>query len=259
METERTDTASQQVTMVQVAEVSKHFALTRTHSLKETLIKRLIPWHIGTQRGQVREQHTALQDVNLAVARGEIVGLLGRNGSGKSTLLKLISGVLRPNSGTVKYRGTLAGLIDVGAGFHPDLSGRENVYLNAAILGMTQAQIEANFAQIVEFSEIEAYIDTQVKYYSAGMFMRLAFAVAVHTKPDVLLIDEILAVGDEPFQAKCIARIEELHRGGTTLIIVSHDLDLMARLCTRVVVLDQGSKIFDGAPGAGVAALRSLP
>ena len=199
----------------------------------------------------------ALDDVDLTVHAGETVGLIGFNGSGKSTLLKTISGVLFPDAGRVLLRGRVAGLIEVGAGFHPDLSGRENVFLNGAILGMSREQLEERFDEIVAFSEIEEFIDTEVKYYSSGMFLRLAFSVAVHTDPDIFLVDEILSVGDEPFQKKCLERIRELQAAGRTMIVVSHELEMLERLCTRIVVMQKGRTIFDGEPGRAVATLRA--
>ncbi|WP_431778326.1 ABC transporter ATP-binding protein [Microbacterium aurantiacum] len=199
----------------------------------------------------------ALDGVSFQIAEGEAVALLGFNGSGKSTLLKLISGVLRPDAGRVLTRGRVAGLIEVGAGFHPDLSGRENIYLNAAILGMSRRETDARFDEIVEFSEIEQFLDTEVKHYSSGMFLRLAFSVAIHTEQDILLIDEILSVGDEPFQQKCLARIRELHSAGKTLVVVSHDLDMVAGLCDRGLLLKGGRVVFDGPATAAVERMRS--
>ena len=194
--------------------------------------------------------------MSVDIHRGESVGLLGFNGSGKSTLLKLLSGVMLPDSGTVEIRGRIAGLIEVGAGFHPDLTGRENVYLNGAILGMDEAEIDRKFDDIVDFSEIHRFIDTEVKFYSSGMFLRLAFAVAVHSEPDIFLIDEILSVGDEPFQKKCIARIEQMRDGGQTLVVVSHDFNMIQRICRRGVVLDHGQVKLDATIGEAVAYLR---
>lgn len=234
-----------------VREAHKRFRLRHTHSMKETFIAAL-------KRKPLTEDFYALDGVSLTIDEGESVALLGFNGSGKSTMLKLISGVLTPDSGEVLTRGRVAGLIEVGAGFHPDLSGRENIYLNAAILGMTREETDARFDAIVAFSEIEQFIDTEVKHYSSGMFLRLAFAVAIHTELDVLLIDEILAVGDEPFQKKCLARIRELHRDGKTLVVVSHDLGMVSRLCTRGIVLKDGKVVFDGPSTEAVRALRDL-
>nr|WP_231712131.1 ABC transporter ATP-binding protein [Arthrobacter sp. zg-Y820] len=208
------------------------------------------------RKGDLSEKFFALKDVSLEVKQGESVALLGLNGSGKSTLLKQISGVMLPDSGTVGTRGRVAGLIEVGAGFHPDLSGRDNVFLNGAILGMSEAEIHEKFDSIVEFSEIGQFIDTEVKFYSSGMYLRLAFSVAVHTDPEVFLVDEILAVGDEPFQKKCIAKIRELAEEGKTLVVVSHDLDLVAKICERGVLLERGQIVMDAPVAQVVARMR---
>lgn len=238
-------------TAIAVENVGKQFVLRHTRSLKEALM-----WLIRGRRGDISRKFDALKDVSLRVEEGETVALLGLNGSGKSTLLKLISGVLQPDGGTVRTRGRVAGLIEVGAGFHHDLSGRDNVYLNGAILGMTEKQIDAMFDSIVEFSEIGEFIDTEVKFYSSGMYLRLAFSIAVHTDPEVFLIDEILAVGDEPFQRKCIAKIKELADAGKTLFVVSHDLDLVSTVCERGVLLEHGRVVMDGEVHDVVAELR---
>jgi ABC-2 type transport system ATP-binding protein len=219
--------------------VRKTFVLRHTHSFKEAFIAWL-------RRKRISTVFAALDDVAFTVGEGESVALLGFNGSGKSTLLKLISGVLRPDAGTVLTRGRVAGLIEVGAGFHPDLSGRENVYLNAAILGMTRREIEARFDEIVEFAQIGEFIDTEVKHYSSGMFVRLAFSVAIHTELDVLLVDEVLAVGDAPFREKCRQKIIELSEAGKTLLVVSHDLEMVAELCERGILLSHGIVEYDG-------------
>ena len=234
-----------------LANVTKSFVLRHTHSMKETFVA----W---VRRKKISDTFLALDDVTIKVRTGESMALLGHNGSGKSTSLKLISGVLVPDAGQVRIRGRLAGLIEVGAGFHPDLSGRENVYLNAAILGMSQQETEDRFDDIVEFSGIERFIDTEVKHYSSGMFVRLAFAVAVHTEMDILLVDEVLSVGDEPFQKKCIQRIKEMHASGKTLVVVTHDLATIADVCDRGVVMSAGQVVFDGPIDEAVAALRAL-
>jgi ABC-2 type transport system ATP-binding protein len=234
-----------------VENVSKRFNLRHTRSLKETVV-----WLFKGRRGELSSTFMALDGVDLTVNSGESVALLGFNGSGKSTLLKLISGVMSSDTGSVRTRGKVAGLIEVGAGFHPDLTGRENVYLNGVILGMTEQETTDRFDEIVAFSEIGKFIDTEVKFYSSGMFLRLAFSVAVHTKPDVFLIDEILSVGDEPFQKKCLARIQELRESGTTLVVVSHDLDMVSKVCDRGVVLRQGIKVADGPIHDAVRLLR---
>ncbi|MEN3344949.1 MAG: type transport system ATP-binding protein [Arthrobacter sp.] len=237
---------------IEVSNVSKEFVLRHTRSIKEAVV-----WLVKGRKGDLSKKFHALKDVSLMVETGETVALLGLNGSGKSTLLKHISGVMLPDSGSVYTRGRVAGLIEVGAGFHPDLSGRDNVYLNGAILGMTENQVNERFDAIVEFSEIGEFIDTEVKFYSSGMYLRLAFSVAVHTDPEVFLIDEILAVGDEPFQRKCIAKIQELAGHGKTLVVVSHDLDLVSRICSRGVYLEHGNVVFDGPIHEAVALLRA--
>lgn len=237
---------------IEVTSISKQFVLRHTRSIKEAVV-----WLVKGRKGDLSKKFHALKDVSLMVEAGETVALLGLNGSGKSTLLKHISGVMLPDSGSVRTRGRVAGLIEVGAGFHPDLSGRDNVYLNGAILGMTEKQIGERFDAIVAFSEIGEFIDTEVRFYSSGMYLRLAFSVAVHTDPEVFLIDEILAVGDEPFQRKCIAKIQELAQDGKTLVVVSHDLDLVSRICDRGVLLEHGRVMFDGPIVEAVALLRS--
>lgn len=233
-----------------VEDVTKNFRLKHVRSLKEMAAR--------AARGKTAQvdEFVALSHVNLEIQEGETVGLLGFNGSGKSTLLKCISGVLTPDQGRVGVRGRLAGLIEVGAGFHLDLTGRENVFLNGAILGMSESQIRSKFDEIVDFSEIEQFIDTEVKFYSSGMFLRLAFAVAVHTDPDVFLVDEILSVGDEPFQKKCLTRIRSLRDEGRTLVIVSHELDMVAKLCERAVMLEHGRIVADGAADQVVRQMR---
>ncbi|MDQ0677774.1 ABC-2 type transport system ATP-binding protein [Arthrobacter pascens] len=240
------------VNAIEVSDISKQFVLRHTRSLKEAVV-----WIAKGRKGDLSEKFHALKNVSMDIKTGETVALLGLNGSGKSTLLKHISGVMLPDSGTVRTRGRVAGLIEVGAGFHPDLSGRDNVYLNGAILGMTEQQINDRFDAIVEFSEIGQFIDTEVKFYSSGMYLRLAFSVAVHTDPEVFLIDEILAVGDEPFQRKCIDKIQQLAEHGKTLVVVSHDLDLVSRICDRGILLEHGNVLFDGPIQDAVAILRS--
>ena len=239
------------VKAIEVTDISKQFVLRHTRSIKEAVV-----WLVKGRKGDLSEKFHALKNVSVDVEAGETVALLGLNGSGKSTLLKHISGVMLPDTGSVKTRGRVAGLIEVGAGFHPDLSGRDNVFLNGAILGMTEQQIKDRFDDIVEFSEIGQFIDTEVKFYSSGMYLRLAFSVAVHTDPEVFLIDEILAVGDEPFQRKCIDKIQDLARDGKTLVVVSHDLDLVSRICRRGVLLKHGELIFDGPIHEAVGLLR---
>lgn len=238
-------------TVVNVENVVKEFTIHNTHSLKES-----VGYLLTGKRKDLSSQFRALNDVSFQVEQGDTVGLIGFNGSGKSTMLKLISGVMWPDEGLVEVRGRMAGLIEVGAGFHPDLTGRENVFLNGAILGMTKDEIEAAYDSIVDFSEIHQFIDTEVRFYSSGMFLRLAFAVAVHTNPDVFLVDEILAVGDEPFQKKCLHRIHEMQEDGASLVIVSHDLDMVKNLCNRGIFLENGVIKSDASADEAVARMR---
>jgi ABC-2 type transport system ATP-binding protein len=233
-----------------IEKVSKRFVLSYSFTLKDALISFI-------KRKPLTATFSALDDITLHINEGESVALLGFNGSGKSTLLKLISGVLRPDAGRLLTRGRVAGLIEVGAGFHPDLSGRENVYLNAAILGMSKKEIDDRYEEIIAFSEIEQFIDTEVRHYSSGMFLRLAFSVAIHTELDVLLVDEILAVGDEPFREKCVAKIKQLASEGKTLVVVSHDLDMVSEICERGIVVRKGKVQFDGGVKEAVAHLRA--
>ena len=235
---------------IEIAGVTKQFTLRHRRSLKELAVAAVRRQDLGINTFK------ALDDVTFDVHQGETIALLGFNGSGKSTLLKLISGVLRPDGGRVRTRGRVAGLIEVGAGFHPDLTGRENVFLNGAILGMTEKQIEDAYDSIVDFAEIPDFMETEVKFYSSGMFLRLAFAVAVHSDPEVFLIDEILAVGDEPFQRKCLGEIRGLSDQGKTLVIVSHDLDMVSDLCERGVLLEKGVKVADGPSKDVVRRMR---
>lgn len=230
--------------------VSKRFLRRNTHSFKEAFVG----W---IKRKKVRaDSFTALDDISFQIGEGESVAIMGLNGSGKSTTLKLVSGVLEPDEGIVRTRGRVAGLIEVGAGFHPDLSGRENVYLNAAILGMDRKSIDRRFDDIVAFSEIGEFIDQEVKHYSSGMFMRLAFAVAIHVDVDILLVDEVLSVGDAPFRAKCYAKIRELTAAGVTMVVVSHDNKMIRELCGRGIVIQKGRKIFDGPIDEAAALLK---
>jgi len=229
--------------------VSKRFLKRNSHSFKEAFVG----WIKGKK---VRaDMFTALDDLSFQVGEGESVAVLGLNGSGKSTTLKLVSGVLEPDEGRVYTRGRVAGLIEVGAGFHPELSGRENVYLNAAILGMNKKQIDERFDDIVAFSEIGDFIDQEVKHYSSGMFMRLAFSVAIHVELDILLVDEVLSVGDAPFRAKCAEKIKELTEQGITMLVVSHNMAMVKDLCERGIVIQKGKKIFDGPIDEAVEVL----
>ena len=227
-------------TSIILDQVTKRFILRDTMTLKRRLVAL-------AHRNPVTHAFTAVNDVSLEVEEGEAIGLMGLNGSGKSTLLRLISGVLRPDEGQVLTRGRIAGLIEVTAGFHKQLTGRENIYLNGAILGMSEAEINAKFDEIVDFSEIERFLDQPVGSYSSGMFARLGFSVSVAADSDIFIIDEVLAVGDPPFKKKCIKRIQEIRDEGRTIFFVSHNTTQITRICSRAVVLESGKLAFDGA------------
>lgn len=235
--------------VIRTEDVSKRFVLRKDKALKERIV------NFGRSQRH-RSDFWALRDIGFEITAGTSVGLVGANGSGKSTLLKVIGGIIQTDSGFVERRGRIAALLELGAGFHPDLTGRENVYLNGSILGLSQKQTAEYFDSIVEFSEIGDFIDTQVKFYSSGMYVRLAFAIAVHVDPDILLVDEVLAVGDEPFQAKCMNKIREFQRDGRTIVFVSHSAAQIEDLCDRVVVLSHGRIVYDGETEGGIAALR---
>ena len=193
----------------------------------------------------------ALQDINFEVQKGEVLGVIGKNGAGKSTLLKVLSKVTGPSKGSVKVNGRVASLLEVGTGFHPELTGRENIYLNGAILGMTRGEIKRKFDEIVDFSGVQKYIDTPVKRYSSGMYVRLAFAVAAHLEPEILIVDEVLAVGDAEFQKKCIGKMKDVSTNeGRTILFVSHNMDAISRLCTRSIYMKQGQVIGSGTTDA---------
>ncbi len=232
-----------------VRNVSKQFTLRYHRTLKQMTIAAL-------RKEAISNSFLALDDVSFTVEQGESVGLMGLNGSGKSTLLKLINGVMRPDSGHVLTRGRIAGLIATGAGFHPQLTGRDNIYLNAAILGMSEAETKGKFEQIVEFADIGRHLDSPVGNYSSGQFSRLGFAVAVHTDSDIFLIDEVLAVGDKPFKKKCLARMQEIRAEGRTMFYVSHSAPSVRRMCDRVLVLEKGVLGYDGPVNEGIAYLH---
>ena len=191
----------------------------------------------------------ALRDVSFRVEPGEVVGVVGRNGAGKSTLLKILSRVVRPTAGEVDIYGRVGSLLEIGTGFHPDLTGRENVYLNGAIIGMRRQEVRRKFDEIVAFAELEEFLDTPVKFYSSGMYVRLAFSVAAHLEPEILIMDEVLAVGDMAFQQKCLEKMKEVGREGRTVFFVSHDLSSVRRLCGRALLLDAGRLVEEGTAG----------
>ena len=234
---------------IEITGVSKRFRL--YHEKYQSLKERAI--HFGRVPF---EDFWALRNVDLEIAEGETVGLLGRNGSGKSTLLKCIAGILQPTDGQIQTVGRLAALLELGAGFHPDLTGRENVFLNASILGMAKRDIEHRFDDIVAFAELEQFIDNQVKHYSSGMYVRLGFAVAINMEPEILLVDEVLAVGDEAFQRKCLDKIKRFQKEGRTIVFVTHDVDRVRQICDRAAVLEDGELVRVGTPGEAVRSLR---
>ncbi|HLZ48721.1 MAG TPA: ABC transporter ATP-binding protein, partial [Candidatus Limnocylindria bacterium] len=227
------------MTAVRAEHVSKVYRLhrERRRTLKEVALRQLVP----------AEDVVALRDVSFAVEEGEAFGVVGANGSGKSTLLKLIAGTAKPTSGTLAVNGRVSALLEIGAGFHPDFTGRENAYLNGSLLGLSRKEMQRQMPAIEEFADIGRFFDAPVKTYSSGMYMRLGFAVAIHLDPDVLLVDEVLAVGDEYFQHKCFARIAELRKAKKTIVLVTHDLGAVARLCDRAIWLDQGVVSAAGA------------
>ena len=229
--------------------VSKSFRISTepANSLKERLVR--------LRRGNY-EEFQALHGIDVTVEQGETLGILGHNGSGKSTLLKCIAGILTPTTGEVRVRGRLASLLELGAGFHPDLTGRENVYINAAFYGMGRKEIDQVLDDIVEFAELAQFIDEPVKHYSSGMYVRLGFAVAVNLDPDVLLVDEVLAVGDEAFQVKCLSRIKQFQAEGRTIVFVTHAAETARQICDRALVLDHGRLILDGEPGKAIRVFR---
>jgi len=238
--------------IVTIQGVSKRFVVRKDKSIKERIVT------LGRAGRAHREDFWALRDVTLDIPAGQTIALIGHNGSGKSTLLKVIGGIIDPSSGSVARRGRIAALLELGAGFHPDLTGRENVFLNGAILGLSRSETEARLDDILAFAGIGPFIDTQVKFYSSGMYVRLAFAVAVHTDPDLLLVDEVLAVGDEAFQRKCLDKILDFQKEGRTIVLVTHDLGQVTRLADRAVLLNEGQVVVDGEPHEAVAAFRNL-
>lgn len=224
---------------IDVNHVTKTFKLysDKPQTLKERLVR---GWKNKT------EERTVLKDINLEINKGETVALIGVNGSGKSTLLKLMTKIIYPNKGTLKTYGKLTSLLELGAGFHPDFTGRENIYFNAAIFGLTKKEIDDRLQSIIEFSELGDFIDSPVRTYSSGMYMRLAFSVAINVDAEILLIDEILAVGDQHFQDKCFAKLEELAKSKMTIVIVSHSLDSIKKLCNRAIWINEGRVAMDG-------------
>lgn len=236
--------------VIRIEHVGKAF-----HRAEKAVATRIVDevagWLQPPRKFAVGDQFWALRDVSLDIHQGEVVGLIGHNGAGKSTLLKLLCRILHPTTGRIELHGRVGSLLEVGTGFHPELTGRENIYLNGAILGMTRREIAAKFDEIVAFSEVEPFLDMPVKRYSSGMAVRLAFSVAAHLEPEILLVDEVLAVGDAEFQKKCLGRIGEVARSGRTIVFVSHNVAAVQRLCTRAVLIDHGrATAFDSVAEA---------
>ena len=241
-------------TAIRIDQVSKEYRLGtgpgygRLSELIQSSPRRLARWLLRKPAPPLSDRMWAVKDISLRIAEGEAVGVIGRNGAGKSTLLKIMSRITRPTQGRIGIRGRVGSLLEVGTGFHPELTGRENIFLNGAILGMSRADIRKRFDEIVSFAEIERFLETPVKHYSSGMYTRLAFAVAAHLEPDILIVDEVLAVGDAPFQRKCLARMSEISRGGRTVLFVSHNLQAVSGLCQRAILLSGGQVSADGSP-----------
>lgn len=245
--------------IIKVEGISKKFRINpretssiRYETLRESLGKLVRrPFTRNRKNGKRDDTIWALKDVNFEVLPGEVMGIIGSNGAGKSTLLKVLSRIIEPTSGRVELYGRVASLLEVGTGFHPDLSGRENVYLNGAILGMRRREIDERFDEIVAFAEVERFIDTAVKHYSSGMYLRLAFAVAAHLDPEILIVDEVLAVGDASFQKKCLGKMDDVTRSGRTVLLVTHGLAMVTQLCRRAILFS-GGRIIKMGPAAEV-------
>lgn len=245
-------------TMIQVENLSKkyiiqHLSKGRYTNLRDVLVKKTkrtcqkIMDPLGHKANDpYREEFWALENINFEVVRGDVVGIIGNNGAGKSTLLKILSRITEPTQGRVRLRGRVSSLLEVGTGFHPELTGRENIFLNGAILGMRRYEIKKKFDEIVAFSEIDKFIDTPVKRYSSGMYVRLAFSVAAHLEPEILLVDEVLAVGDMNFQKKCLGKMSEVSRGGRTILFVSHNMVAVSALCQKAILLNSGKIEYFG-------------
>ncbi|MBS0662237.1 MAG: ABC transporter ATP-binding protein [Verrucomicrobia bacterium] len=248
--------------VITVANLGKRYQLShavRHDTLRDTVMHRVRDW-LGRRSGAATvEDFWALRDVSFTVEQGDVVGIIGRNGAGKSTLLKILSRITEPTTGRISIRGRVASLLEVGTGFHPELSGRENIFLNGAILGMTRAEIRRKFDEIVAFAEVERFLDTPVKHYSSGMYVRLAFSVAAHLEPEILIVDEVLAVGDAVFQKKCLGKMESVARGeGRTVLFVSHNLSAMRELCRTGVLLSSGQVAAFGPIGEVVSRYTGL-
>jgi lipopolysaccharide transport system ATP-binding protein len=238
--------------IIQVNNISKQYRVTRSSRVAPTLREALVaklksPFSSGNGNPNDSGFFWAVKEISFDVNPGEVVGIVGRNGAGKSTLLKIISRITKPTSGEVRIYGRVGSLLEIGTGFHPDLTGRENIFLNGAIIGMKRQEMRRKFDDIVAFAEIGRFLDTPVKYYSSGMYVRLAFAVAAHFEPEVLILDEVLAVGDAVFQKKCLAKMKQVSDQGRTIFFVSHDLSSVRQFCTRALLVESGQLMDDGA------------
>ena len=231
--------------IISIKNVSKKFKIYHEKNLN---IKYAALNLLKRKKASSYDEFWALRDINLDIKKGETIGIIGENGSGKSTLLKLINGILYPDTGEILKQGKMAALIEIGAGFHSELSGRENIHINASILGFSRKEIDANLNKIIEFSGLKKFIDNPIKTYSSGMYVRLGFSIAIHVNPDILLIDEVLAVGDENFQKKCLQKIATFRQQGKTIVFVSHDLSTVEKICSRVVLIDGGKVVSQGHP-----------
>jgi len=246
--------------VIRAENLSKRYRI--SHQAKQTTLCETLPQlarqalqRLRGKRSNTQEDFWALKDINFEIKHGEVVGLIGRNGAGKSTLLKILSRITEPTTGRITLKGRVASLLEVGTGFHPELTGRDNIYLNGAILGMSRVEIRQKFDEIVAFAEVESFIDTPVKRYSSGMYVRLAFSVAAHLEPEILIVDEVLAVGDAAFQKKCLGKINQVSREeGRTVLLVSHHLSTVQQLCNRVIVLQNGLLRTAGTTAEGIAA-----
>jgi lipopolysaccharide transport system ATP-binding protein len=249
---------------IRIVQLGKRYCLgEQQRTGYSTLRESLAGWARGALRRlhqpavEENQEFWALRDIDLEIDHGEVVGLVGRNGAGKSTLLKILSRIVKPTTGRAELRGRVGSLLEVGTGFHPELTGRENIFLNGAILGMSRREITRKFDEIIAFAEVERFLDTPVKRYSSGMYVRLAFAVAAHLEPEILIVDEVLAVGDQRFQKKCLGKMNEVSRHGRTVLFVSHNIAALVNLCSRAVLIDHGRIIADGEPRSVTAQYLS--
>lgn len=250
--------------IISVEQLSKKFIIShegneRYTALRDVVTQRAKSLFTGSRSQQTSEEFWALKDVNFTIHQGDRVGVIGRNGAGKSTLLKILSRITEPTSGSIRIKGRVASLLEVGTGFHPELTGRENIFLNGAILGMSRQEIRRKFDEIVEFAEVERFLDTPVKRFSSGMYVRLAFAVAAHLEPEILIVDEVLAVGDAQFQKKCLGKMEDVSKKeGRTVLFVSHNMIAIQQLCNDIIVMNKGAVVYHGDRSRGLVEYEKL-